>query len=437
MLVGGWLTASLPRSLWLLHASRLGDLRHSDAGPTLGLLLVLVGMGMLAHAWFELWRQCQGQIGLVRLSALLWGAPLMLAPPLFSRDAWSYAAQGMLVRLGVSPYEHGPSVLGGAIKQAVDPLWRHTPAPYGPLPLWWGDQLAHHLINPLFLVYGHRLLACAGLLLLALSVPRLAVLGGVDPARTSALVLASPIMLANGLGGLHNDLFMVGLMAAALAVVPSGRYGWLLGGALAGAAAAVKVPGGMVAVGVVLLSLPVGANLAERARRSAGVGAAAGAVLLGSGAVTGIGSGWMHALGVPTMATTLSPLTAFGASGRLLGSALPLVIGVIALVKAPTGRADRAILAVGLLYTATVVLLPAIRLWYLLWPLPFLAAVRLSVRYERILVVSAMTMGVVAPFGALPWGIVVWVGALLVAAIIYGIGTEAGTRMRESLTVAS
>ena len=437
VLVGGWLTASLPRSLWLLHDTPLGAARASDAGPSVGLLLVLVGLVLLAHSWFALWRRCHGNLALVHGVAVLWSAPLLLAPPLFSRDAWSYAAQGTLARLGISPYEHGPAVLAGAIKQAVDPLWRHTPAPYGPLPLWWGEALAHHVTNPLFLVFGHRLLACLGLLLLALSAPRLAELGGVDPARASALVLASPMMLINGLAGLHNDLFMVGLMAAALAVTSSGSRGWLCGAALAGAAAAVKVPGGMVAVGVILLSLPVGATLAARAVRTAAVGAVAAAVLFGLGVVTGLGSGWVHALGVPMVATTLSPLMAFGSAGRVLGTLLPLLLSGVVLAKAPTGRADRALLAVGVLYVAAVVLLPAIRLWYLLWPLPFLAAVRLPARGELVLVAAAVTMGAVAPFGTLPLGIVVWLGALIVAGIVVGVSSGFGARIRRSRTVLS
>src|SRR3546814_20706877 len=48
-------------------------------------------------------------LGTVRRATLVWSAPLMIAPPLFSRDGWSYAAQGMLTTLGVSPYDHGPA----------------------------------------------------------------------------------------------------------------------------------------------------------------------------------------------------------------------------------------------------------------------------------------------------------------------------------------
>jgi alpha-1,6-mannosyltransferase len=61
------------------------------------------------------------------------------------------------------------------------------------------------------------------------------------------VVVASPLMLANGVGGLHNDLLMAGLMAAAL--VAAAEHGWLAGALVGASAAAVKVPGGLVCIG--------------------------------------------------------------------------------------------------------------------------------------------------------------------------------------------
>src|SRR3546814_15957814 len=79
-----------------------------------------------------------------------------LAPPLFSRDGWSYAAQGMLTTLGVSPYDHGPATLRGPIVNAVDPRWMDTPTPYGPLPLILGALAARPTSNPWVLVLFSR-----------------------------------------------------------------------------------------------------------------------------------------------------------------------------------------------------------------------------------------------------------------------------------------
>jgi len=69
-------------------------------------------------------------------AVLAWGAPFALGPPLFSRDAYAYAAQGELARRGIDPATHGVAALAGdpsgtAFLTAVDPRWRDTHTPYG------------------------------------------------------------------------------------------------------------------------------------------------------------------------------------------------------------------------------------------------------------------------------------------------------------------
>ena len=54
---------------------------------------------------------------------MAWAAPLLLAPAMFSRDGWSYAAQGELTRLGAR-------LMPGAMHPWMDPhreteLWPH------------------------------------------------------------------------------------------------------------------------------------------------------------------------------------------------------------------------------------------------------------------------------------------------------------------------
>ena len=220
-----------------------------------------------------------------------WSLPLLLAPPLFSRDGWSYAAQGTLAHRGISPYEHGPwSLVGprsvpGPIVEGVDARWMATPAPYGPVPLIGGDLAAGLTSDPWLLVVAHRLIALVGLVLLAWAVPRLARWCGANPALASCLVLASPLMVANGVAGLHNDLLMVGLMAAALVVAR--EHGWVAGAVLGGLAAGVKLPGGLVCVAVVLLTLPAAAAVAARVRHTLRVAAVAVAALVLPGVVVG------------------------------------------------------------------------------------------------------------------------------------------------------
>jgi alpha-1,6-mannosyltransferase len=56
-----------------------------------------------------------------------------LAPPLFTRDIFSYLAQGALPLHGFDPYAVGPDAMPGILTDNVHYFWQDTPAPYGPL----------------------------------------------------------------------------------------------------------------------------------------------------------------------------------------------------------------------------------------------------------------------------------------------------------------
>src|SRR5690606_11767098 len=109
-------------------------------------------------------------------------------------------------------------------------------------------------------------------------------------ALSAGIVVASPLMLTNGVGGLHNDLLMVGLMAAALVVAAERSWQWAA--VIGGLAAAVKVPGGLICIAVVLVSLPVTATLVDRLRRLVLVGGISLGTLAGLGLVWGLSIGW-------------------------------------------------------------------------------------------------------------------------------------------------
>src|SRR5271166_6833454 len=61
-----------------------------------------------------------------------WLAPLLLSVPVFSRDTYSYLAQGALLRDGFDPYAVGPVANPNALLDNVSPIWTITTAPYGP-----------------------------------------------------------------------------------------------------------------------------------------------------------------------------------------------------------------------------------------------------------------------------------------------------------------
>lgn len=418
------MVSTLPASTALMENEQLQAIRSHPSGRMLGLTLVMVGLGMLGAAWLALCRyvaSAEGEarddaLDMVRYATVVWSAPLLLAPPLFSRDGWSYAAQGMLTRLGVSPYEHGPGLLDGPIVEAVDPRWMETPTPYGPLPLVLGDLASQVTGNPWLLVVGHRVVALVGLVLLAWSVPRLARWSGANPALATAIAIASPLMMANGVGGLHNDLLMVGLMAAALVVAV--EHGWAGGAVLGGLAASVKLPGGLVCIAVALVTLPVTATVADRVRRLAGAGAVSVGVLVLGGVLWGLGLGWVDALSVPaTVNTPLSAPTVVGGAldwvfallgadlepatfldlVRNLASAASLGVAVWVALRWPTGDRAEGLRAMAALIGATLLLSPVVHLWYFLWLVPFLAALKLPRVGATAVVALSVVVGLVAP----------------------------------------
>lgn len=404
---------------WVTRTSIM-DLRRSPDRLWTGVALAVVGLLLLAWAWWDLRKHARDEVTGVRsvwIAVGSWSVPLLVAPPVFSGDGWSYVATGYLTGHGLSPYTVTPSALPAVLRSGVSPLWLHTPTPYGPLALGWGGLASQVTSNPWVLLVAYRIFALLGLALLAWAVPRLARRCGQNPGTASWLVLASPFMIAHGVGGLHNDVVMAGLGTAALALTRRERWVW--GAALAGAAAAVKVPGGLIAVGVVLLSLPVGASLVDRLRRTAGVAAIAGVVVVASGWLVGVGTGWIHSLTVATEGTVQQSLThdlgmrltnllgvlgvphrgphGITALGLIQGAGMALVfLAAIGLVLFWHHRNDsHVIMAIGGLMFALTVMSPVAHYWYYLWCLPLLACVRLpaGVRqaFVAILVLLSLT----------------------------------------------
>lgn len=393
----------VPTPSWVKAWAPLAHLRAQPGHIAVGAVVGFAGLVLLTWGWWTLRTLVRGRpegVRVVRWAVAAWSVPLLAAPPLFSGDGWSYVATGYLTGHGWSPYLVGPGVVGGAISSAVSHKWLFTPTPYGPLPLMWGAAFSHLTGDPWVLLVLYRLLALIGVALVAWAVPRLATRCGRDPADASALVVASPFLVAQGIGGLHNDIVLAGLVLAALAVTRRDIWWW--GAALAGAAAAVKVTGGLVAVGVVLLSLPVGAGLAARARRTIEVAAVSVAVLLGAGVASGLGLGWVHGLLVPTRERTLLAPTldlawhvrgALIHDGRLghellgvlrpmhtvwfLDAAALVLVAAWALLDRRFAGTPSALAVMGGVLFAASWLSPVMHYWYFLWCLPLLGCVRL------------------------------------------------------------
>lgn len=391
----------------------------------------LVGLGLIGSAWLGLCRDAADRrvdLATVRFTTFAWMIPLLPAKPLFSNDGWSYAAQGALTHMGLSPYIWAPNILDGPLREAVDPMWRNTPTPYGPLPLQFGDLAANFSQHPWVLVIFHRGFALVGIVMLAWAIPRLAEWSRVNPVLASALALGSPMMVANGVAGLHNDVVMLGLMAVALVV--GIERGWLYGAVLGGLAAAVKVPGGVVCLGIVVGSVAVGAGPGQRLLRAVQVGVVSVGTLVVVGLPGGLNLGWIGALSVPGEVQT--PLSVTTMIGRVIGEVsfmrgLGLAIAFVALLwlafRTPTGVRACALQATVLGSGALMVFSPTVHLWYLLWVLPLAAALRLNRTQTFLYLAVGIIGGIAAPMDSSLHGIYVLiiqgtVLALIVAAIV-------------------
>lgn len=365
---------------------------HSGTA-VLGLAAAYFGLVLLVAAWALLGRTARGpappSLRSLLLTLALWAAPLLLTPPLFSRDVYSYLAQGAMVDAGIDVYAHGPSRLGGPLTAEVAPVWRHTPTPYGPVFLGCASALAEFARAGVVTgVLGMRLVALLGVALMALCLPALARRCGADPRTAVWLGGLNPLVLLHLVGGAHNDAVMLGLLGAGL-VAALGRWP-AVGAALVTLAALVKAPAALGLPAVALLRARRGSGRHPRLRAALVTGGTAAATTVAATALAGTGYGWTSALDTPvspgnwSLTSTLGRLT--GAALRRVGSGLAefavpawhltglAATAVAVLVFWKRHHLRRPVYAVGLSLGAVAVLGPAIRPWYVLWGVFLIAA---------------------------------------------------------------
>lgn len=408
-----------------------------------GTVLTMVGLALLLECWLRLRparRRALGQPQLRHWAVLaVIAAPFLLAPPIFSHDAYSYAAQGWMLQNHINPYEVGPGVLPGYFADQVAWVWRDTAAPYGPLAL----RMSHWIVvlagfDPFWSAILMRLPALVGVVLIGVLVPRIASRVGVDPAAASWFVVLNPILVIDFIGGAHNDALMAGLMVLGIWVVLKYRH-WWLGAAIVGVAAAIKQPAFLAAVALPFLARPW-TSWRLRSVAWAGVRAAASlaiavAVFAGLSVATGLGFGWVNAVNVPGMVDTVSPFSVLGhviqyplnllgldptgrqaiAISKSVGVGVAAV-GICILAVRHLGRRPIHFLAWSLLLFA--VCAPALHSWYVLWGGVLLPMARPSSRWLRTAVV---VVGVLLGFAAMNFAIRngLWIFALLLIWVIW------------------
>jgi hypothetical protein len=363
--------------------------------PVISLALVFGGLILLTRVWLGLLRVLKANEGFpvkrVVLVVMVWAVPLLLAPPLFSRDVYTYAAQGEMVSHHINPYSYGPSVLGATpFNTMADTVWSNTESPYGPTFLALDgvvDQASgHHELTDLALL---RLLEVAGIALMVAATPTLARSLKRDPAHAVLLGAGSPLVLLSLLAGAHNDAVMVGLLMAGLAVAK--RFGTVPGVMLCALAAGVKSP---AILGVLFLGW-VWPGPDAPTRRRIGHTALAGLIALGTmeamALISGTGWGWLRTTTTADASFTgVTPINVVARSASVLshvlqvplslmdfrpvfsvlGLLIAMYVGYRMLLRSPR---DGVVRCLGITLLVLALLGPIVWAWYVTWGLVVLA----------------------------------------------------------------
>jgi alpha-1,6-mannosyltransferase len=428
---------ALPRPAsygWWFHVALAG---YGGAHAVLYLAMALLGV-----AWLGLGALARGgslSRGRVWATFVAWATPLFVGAPLFSRDIYSYVAQGKLAAAGLNPYRVAPSALAhDALYDSLAVVWRHTPSPYGPLFVLLthaGARIGGTSLIGLILVF--RTLELAGLALGAWALTSIARHLGANEGVALWLGVLSPLALLSDVSAAHNDTLMIGLLLAGIALSLRGARRSAL--AVIAVAAAVKLP---ALAGVAVLTLRDVRAVAWRRGAYLIIEALVITllVLVASTAVNGFGWTWAspHALAIPselrTLATPSVSIGAFiAATLRVVGAhtfATHSVVTVVqyvfdaatlvAIALALAGvRARNAVRVLGVILIAVVLGGPTLWPWYLLWGLSVLAAT--SAQGARPLAVAALGATLLVGPGGSPMlgGDAYLISAPLVAGALY------------------
>ncbi len=399
---GSMTPAFLPPDAPIVDTLRLGWLQEG-VGRFAATVVLSVGIILLLDTWLRL-RPVAGARTAPAATWALWAIPVLWCPPLFSRDAYSYAAQGLVVARGMDPYQTGPIAVPGAYANQVDPLWLYTAAPYGPAAL----QVQHFIVsltgdNAYLAAVMMRLPALASMAVIAYALPRLAERVGVSRQQAVWLGVLNPLVIMHIVGGSHNDAMMIALTVASLLLATYGHLA--LGCVTLALAAGFKQTAVMAIIGVVALA--VRHRRGEVPPRPYLWGLVKGSVIwLAAFQVmtmaTGLGWGWVPNLAVPaSIRSLLSPPTLVGSiaegvmyvlgaprAWQLVPVALMQSIGLLCFLAfagwltfrlAPR----RPVYASALAFIGFCLGGPVIHPWYMLWGGVLLGAVRLGRRAFR------------------------------------------------------
>jgi alpha-1,6-mannosyltransferase len=420
----------------------------SRVGPA-ALACSYAGIGLIVLCWVLIGRlAAPGRVRRLSRSQLshtlaMWAVPLLVTPPLFSRDVYSYLAIGSMMREGFNPYDSGPyDTLGDsdAYAHQVDVRWQHTASPYGPVYLLIAKAIVtvagHNVIVGTLL---QRLVELVGVAMIVWALPRLARICGFDPVAALWLGALNPLVLFHLIGGGHNEALMLGAMLAGMVI--AWEWSLVFGVMVITLGVGIKATAGMaLAFLVIMLALRAGGRWRDLLRCGVQVGVVAAVTFAVFTWFAGVGFGWLAALGAPgTVRSFLSLSTTLGIgagqTGLLLGlgdhtqAALDVMQPVGTLIGSMVAlaimwqcwqRRINPVLGLGMAMMAFVLLAPVIQPWYLLWAALPLAASTADPRYRKATIWLTVLFSVtIMPNGAtIP--VYVIVQAVVVAAIVVG-----------------
>ncbi|QZH59040.1 polyprenol phosphomannose-dependent alpha 1,6 mannosyltransferase MptB [Mycolicibacterium farcinogenes] len=419
---------------------------------TVSLTMTTTGAVMMALAWLMLGRFALGPRRMSRSqldrTLLLWAVPLLVAPPMYSKDVYSYLAQSEIGYIGLNPYQVGPATglgLDHVFTLSVPSLWRETPAPYGPLFLWIGESISALTgENIVAAVLCHRIVVLLGVGLIVWATPRLARRCGVAEVSALWLGACNPLLFMHLVAGIHNEALMLGLMLAGTEFAlrgidaaaplvprpltwPRSREDWqhwypagmlLFGTVLITLSSQVKLPL-LLALGFVAMALAwrLGGSIKAFFVASVPLGVVSLVVMAVIGWASGLGFGWLGTLGTANVVRSwMSPPTLLalgtGQVGILLGLgdhttavlALTRAIGVFLiailvswlLLAVMRGRLHP-VGGLGVALGGTILLFPVVQPWYLLWAVIPLAAWATRPGFRGSTIAITLVVGIFGP----------------------------------------
>lgn len=392
----------------------------SETKLIFSIVLTYAGIILLMRVWLRLAEIVKlhkgASVKQLWIMLAVWATPMIIAPPLFSRDIFSYAAQGEMTSHHISPYIYGPFTMGSSpYVTPVDPLWGNAPAPYGPFFLFLDGsfaKLTHH--NQLATVVCLRLLEVFAVVLIGWAVTAIAKVLRRDPGEAFVLGALNPLVILTLIAGGHNDAIMTGLLLVGIALALRRHFYWAF--FFCALATSIKAPAAL-SLAFVAWNWVRDDQVRKRDRwRPVLIGSLIGFVTLCvSSWLAGFGFGWIrNLLSNGTVRSWAAPATGIGLALSKLANLLNLNWDENTMLTV-TRSAGLAIAigsslwllwhsnkrgwlrSLGVALVLFVMLGPVVQPWYLVWGLLLLAACYKGREHFWLLALS-----IASPFMGLP-----------------------------------